>query len=86
MGGHISWTRSDSDLAYGQRMDRSMGILFREKIQRGIRKDGTLENLGHNSILREVALKWICLEALEHWSNKKHLALANRSPFSEMVS
>ena len=55
--GHISWTRSDSDLAYGQRMDRRMGISFREMVRRGIRIDGTLEDLGPNTIPRVVALE-----------------------------
>ena len=65
VGGHISWTKSDSDLAYGQRMDRSMGLLFCEMVRRGTRIDGTLEDLGPNSIPREVALEWSCPEALE---------------------
>ena len=76
--GHISWTRSDSDLAYGQRMDRGMGLLFREMVRNGIRIDGSVENLGPNPIPREVALTWSCPEALELWSNWEHLALANR--------
>ena len=67
-GGHISWTRSDSDLAFGQRMDRSMGL------GRGIRIDGTLEDLGPNPIPREVALEWSCPEPLELWSNRDQLA------------
>ena len=50
VGGHISWTRSESDLAYGQRMDRRMGILFREMVRRAIRINGTLEDLGPNPI------------------------------------
>ena len=78
VGGHISWTRSDSDLAYGHRMDRSTGLLFREMVKRGIRIDGTLEDLGPNPIPREVALEWSCPEALELWSNWDQLALANR--------
>ena len=76
--GHISWTRSDSDLAYGQRMDRGMGLLFREMVRNGIRIDGSAENLGPNPIPREIALTWSCPEALELWSNWEHLALANR--------
>ena len=38
-------------------MDRSMGILFREMVRRGIRIDGTLTNSGPNPIPREVALE-----------------------------
>ena len=59
-------------------MNRSMGILFREMVGRGIRTDGTLEDLGPNPIPREVALEWSCPEALELWSNWDYLALANR--------
>ena len=78
VGGHISWTRSDSDLAYGQRMDRSTGLLLGEMVRRGNRIDGTLEDLGPNPIPREVALGWSCPEALELWSNWDQLVLANR--------
>ena len=59
-------------------MDRSTGLLFREMVRRGIRIDGTLEDLGPNPIPREVALGWSCPEALELWSNWDQLALANR--------
>ena len=59
-------------------MDRSTGLLFREMVRRGIRIDGTLEDLGPNPIPREVALEWSCPEALELWSNWDQLALANR--------
>ena len=76
--GHISWTRSDSDLAYSQRMDRGMGLILREMVRNGIRIDGSVENLGPNPIPREVALTWSCPEALEVWSSWEHLALANR--------
>ena len=55
-----------------------MGILFREMVRRGIRIDGTLEELGPNPIPREVALEWSCPEAVELWSNWDKLALANR--------
>ena len=55
-----------------------MGILFREMVRRGIRIDGTLEDLGSNPNSREVALEWSCPEALELWSNWDQLALANR--------
>ena len=75
--GHISWTRSDSDLAFGQRMERGMGLLFREKVRNGIRIDGSVENPGPNPIPREFALTWSCPEALELWSNWEHLALVN---------
>ena len=78
VGGHISWTRSDSDLAYGQRIYCSMGNLFREMVRRGIRIDGTLQDLGPNPIPRKVVLEWSCPEALELWSNWDYLALANR--------
>ena len=76
--GHILWTRSDSDLAYGQRMDRGMGLLIREMVRNGIRIDGSVENLGPNTIFREIALTWSCPEAPELWSNWEHLAFANR--------
>ena len=78
MDGHISWTRSDSDLAYGQRMERGMGLLFWEMVRNGIRIDASVENIGPNPIPREVALTWSCPEALELWSNWEHLVLANR--------
>ena len=44
-----------------------MGILFREMVKRGIRIDGTLEDLGPSPIPR--ALEWSFPEALELWSN-----------------
>ena len=50
-------------------MNRTMRIFFREMVRGGIRKDGTLEDLGPKPIPREVALEWSCPEALDLWSH-----------------
>ena len=84
VGGHISWTRSDSDLAYGQRMDRSMGLLFREMVRRGIRIDGTLEDLGPNPIPLRSSIRMELSRSVRTLEQLGPASAGKPSPLSKM--
>ena len=70
----ISWTRSDSELAKGQRVDSLIIIIIFSLERYGVILEDSYCTFGTNPISKEEALSWGNIEALELWSNWEDLA------------
>ena len=65
VGRLIWWTKSGNVLAKKQCLEPAIGVLFRAIKEVHYSPNDSITDYGHNLISKEVALSWVCPEALE---------------------